>query len=171
MAGKEASGTGNMKFMMNGALTIGTLDGANVEIRETVGAENFFLFGKTVEEVDATLATGYRPREIYDVDEDLRSAIDLINSGLFSHGDAGTFRPLTENLLGPDPFLVCADFRSYLESQNRVSLAYRDPEQWSRMSILNTARSAYFSSDRAIREYSNHIWNTVPLPVEFRNGG
>jgi starch phosphorylase len=170
MAGKEASGTGNMKFMMNGALTIGTLDGANVEICDAVGAENFFVFGKTVQEVEETLATGYRPREIYDGDEDLRVAIDLISSGLFSHGDAGTFRPLIENLLGSDPFLVCADFRSYLECQDRVSVAYRDPEQWSRMSILNSARSAYFSSDRAIREYSDDIWNTAPLPVEFENG-
>jgi len=170
MAGKEASGTGNMKFMMNGALTIGTLDGANVEIREAVGAENFFVFGKTVQEVEETLATGYRPREIYERDEDLRVSIDLINSGVFSHGDAGTFRPLIENLLGSDPFLVCADFRSYLESQARVSVAYGDPEQWSRMSILNTARSAFISSDRAIREYSNDIWNTAPLPVEFSNG-
>jgi starch phosphorylase len=160
MAGKEASGTGNMKLMMNGALTIGTLDGANVEIRESVGAENFFVFGKTVEEVEETLAAGYRPREIYDGDEDLRVAI----------GDAGTFRPLTENLLGSDPFLVCADFRSYLESQNRVGVAYRDQEQWSRMSILNTARSAPFSSDRAIRGYCNDIWDTAPLPVEFVNG-
>ena len=170
MAGKEASGTGNMKFMMNGALTIGTLDGANVEIRESVGAENFFVFGKTVQEVEETLAAGYRPHEIYDRDEDLRVAIDLIKSGLFSHGDADTYRPLIENLLGSDPFLVCADFRSYLESQARVSVAYRDPEQWSRMSILNTARSACFSSDRAIREYSTDIWKTTPLPVEFRNG-
>jgi len=126
-AGKEASGTGNMKFTMNGALTIGTLDGANVEIRAAVGEENFFLFGKTVEQVEATWASGYRPREVYERDPDLRDAIDLINSGLFSHGDRGLFRPLTDNLLDVDPFLVCADFRDYVDCQSRVDVAYRDP--------------------------------------------
>jgi starch phosphorylase len=166
-AGKEASGTGNMKFTMNGALTIGTLDGANVEIREAVGQENFFLFGKTVQEVEQVKAMGYRPRELYDRDEGLRDAIDLINSGLFSHGDHGMFRPLTDNLLESDPFLVCADFRDYVECQSRVALAYRETDQWSRMSILNVARCGQFSSDRAIREYSEDIWQTAPLPVVF----
>jgi glycogen phosphorylase len=166
-AGKEASGTGNMKFTMNGALTIGTLDGANVEIREAVGEENFFLFGRTVQEVEQTWASGYRPREVYEQDEELRGAIDLINSGLFSHGDPGLFRPLTDSLLSWDPFLVCADFRGYVECQSRAGLAYRDQERWSRMSILNVARCGRFSSDRAIREYNEQIWHVTPLPVEL----
>ncbi|HET6421356.1 MAG TPA: glycogen/starch/alpha-glucan phosphorylase, partial [Geobacteraceae bacterium] len=165
-AGKEASGTGNMKFTMNGALTIGTLDGANVEIREEVGEENFFLFGKTTQQVEEIRATGYHPREIYEQDEDLRDAIDLINSGFFSHGDGSLFRPLTDNLLDSDPFLVCADFRDYVDCQARVGLAYRDQEQWSQMSILNVARCGRFSSDRAILEYSENIWHVTKLSVE-----
>ncbi len=166
MAGKEASGTGNMKFTMNGALTIGTLDGANVEIREAVGEENFFLFGKTVQQAEETWAAGYRPRDFYERDEDLRGAIDLINSGLFSHGDRTLFRPLTDNLLNSDPFMVCADFRDYCTCQARVAQVWCNPEQWARMSILNVARCGYFSSDRAIREYSEDIWNVTPLTVE-----
>jgi starch phosphorylase len=163
-AGKEASGTGNMKFTMNGALTIGTLDGANVEIREAVGEEHFFLFGKTVQQVEEARATGYCPRDVYERDQDLRDAIDLINSGLFSRGDGSLFRPLTDSLLDSDPFLVCADFRDYLDCQARVGLAYRDREQWTRTSILNVARCGRFSSDRAIREYSEDIWNVTQLP-------
>jgi starch phosphorylase len=162
-AGKEASGTGNMKFTMNGALTIGTLDGANVEIREAVGHENFFLFGKTVEEVEQTKAAGYDPREIYEQDEDLRNAIDLINSGIFSGGDCSLFHPLTDNLLDCDPFLVCADFRDYMDCQARVAIAYRDSKEWTRKSILNVARCGRFSSDRAIREYSEKIWKVKSL--------
>lgn len=162
-AGMEASGTGNMKFTMNGALTIGTLDGANVEIREAVGDENFFLFGLTAEQVEQTCAAGYRPRWFYEQDKDLRDAIDLINSGLFSHGDTSLFRPLTDKLLNSDPFLVCADFRDYVDCQTRAGLSYRDAEHWSRMSILNVARCGYFSSDRAIREYSAEIWHVSPL--------
>src|SRR5262249_36988037 len=127
------------------------------------GSENFFLFGKTVQQVEETRAAGYHPREVYESDEDLRGAIDLINAGLFSHGDRDLFRPLTDSLLDSDPFLVCADFRDYVECQGRVALAYRDAEQWSRMSILNVARCGRFSSDRAIREYSEDIWNVVPL--------
>jgi starch phosphorylase len=164
-AGKEASGTGNMKFTMNGALTIGTLDGANVEIRSAVGEENFFLFGQTVPEVEATWRAGYRPRALYERDPDLRDAIDLINSGLFSHGDRDLFRPLTDNLLDVDPFLVCADFRDYIDCQGRVGVAYRDAEQWSRASILNVARCGYFSSDRAVQEYNADIWHATALPV------
>jgi len=162
-AGMEASGTGNMKFTMNGALTIGTLDGANVEIREAVGEENFFLFGRTAEQVEQTCAAGYHARGFYEQDEDLRNAIDLINSGLFSHGDVTMFRPLTDKLLNSDPFLVCGDFRDYVDCQVRAGLAYRDAEHWSRMSILNVARCGYFSSDRAIREYSAEIWHAPPL--------
>jgi starch phosphorylase len=156
-----------MKFMMNGALTIGTLDGANVEIRSAVGDENFFLFGKTVEEVEQTLAAGYDPREIYERDEDLRATIDLIASGLFSNGDSHLFRPLTENLLNADPFLVCADFRDYVDCQGRVAAAYANQDDWVRMSIVNVARSGPFSSDRAIREYCEHTWHVAPLRVEM----
>ena len=166
-AGKEASGTGNMKFTMNGALTIGTLDGANVEIRAAVGEENFFLFGKTSQQVDETWSAGYRPRDIYQHNENLRDVINLINSGHFSHGDSSLFRPLTDNLLNSDPFLVCADFQDYIDCQARVSQAYQNREHWSRMSILNVARSGCFSSDRAIREYNEDIWQVKPLSVEI----
>ncbi|MEI8164496.1 MAG: glycogen/starch/alpha-glucan phosphorylase [Betaproteobacteria bacterium] len=166
-AGKEASGTGNMKFTMNGAMTIGTLDGANVEIRADVGEEHFFLFGRTVQQVEAILAAGYRPRDIYDRNEELRDVIDLINSGLFSHGDGSLFRPLTDNLLNSDPFLVCTDYQDYVACQSKVSLAYQDQEQWSRMSILNVARCGRFSSDRAVREYNTDVWHVKPLPVRL----
>ncbi len=164
-AGMEASGTGNMKFTMNGALTIGTLDGANVEIRRAVGEDNFFLFGKTAQQVGETLAAGYHPREIHAQNENLRDVIDLINSGLFSHGDGSLFRPLTEHLLNADPFLVCADFQDYVDCQVRVSLAYQDQARWSRMSILNVARCGRFSSDRAVSEYNAEIWGATPLSV------
>jgi starch phosphorylase len=156
-----------MKFTMNGALTIGTLDGANVEIREAVGEENFFLFGKTIDQVDEIQATGYQPLEIYQKNEGLRDVIDLINSGVFSHGDRDMFRHLTDNLLYSDPFLVFADFQGYLDCQARVDGCYRDQDQWMRMSILNVARSGRFSSDRSIREYSDHIWDAPPLPVKL----
>lgn len=164
-AGKEASGTGNMKFSMNGALTIGTLDGANVEIREAVGPENFFLFGLTAEQVAETWAAGYRPYELYQRNAELRVAIDLINSGIFAHGDRELFRPITDNLLQHDPFLVCADFPAYVECQTEVSRQFRDVEAWTRKSILNVARIGRFSSDRAIRGYCADIWNIEPLPV------
>ncbi len=166
-AGKEASGTGNMKFTMNGALTIGTLDGANVEIRDAVGEDNFFLFGKTVQQVEEIWAAGYQPRDIYQHNEDLRDVIDLINSGHFSHGDGGLFRPLTDHLLNSDPFLVCADFQSYIDCQSQVSQTYQDQEQWSRMSMLNVARCGRFSSDRAVREYNAEIWQVTPLSVKM----
>ena len=166
-AGKEASGTGNMKFTMNGALTIGTLDGANVEIRDAVGEDNFFLFGKTVQRVEEIWAAGYHPRDIYQQNEGLRDVIDLINSGHFSHGDNGLFRPLTDRLLNWDPFLVCADFQSYIDCQTRVSDVYQDQERWSRMSILNVARCGRFSSDRAVREYNEEIWHVPPMSVKM----
>ncbi|MCU0254817.1 MAG: glycogen/starch/alpha-glucan phosphorylase [Acidobacteria bacterium] len=164
-AGKEASGTGNMKFAFNGALTIGTLDGANVEIREAVGPENFFLFGLTAEQVAARRAQGYDPRAEYERDPELRAALDAIASGVFSGGDAGLFRPLVDALLGRDEYLVLADYRAYLEAQARAEEAFRDPERWTRMSILNTARVGYFSSDRAIHEYAEKIWGARPVPV------
>ncbi|MBK1717150.1 glycogen/starch/alpha-glucan phosphorylase [Thiocystis violacea] len=166
LAGKEASGTGNMKFSMNGALTIGTLDGANVEIRDEVGEDNFFLFGMTAEEVLDKQIAGYRPWDYYHGDQDLKADIDLINSGLFSHGDAQLFRPLTDNLINHDPFMVLADYRAYLECQERAGEAYRAQAHWTRMSILNVARIGRFSSDRAIREYAEHIWKVTPKPID-----
>ena len=166
-AGKEASGTGNMKFSMNGALTIGTLDGANVEIREEVGADNFFLFGLTTDEVDRTLADGYRPWDIYNGNLELKGVIDIIGSGMFSHGDRSTFQPLIDNLLRQDPYLLLADYAAYIACQERVSAAYRDSEHWTRMSILNVARMGKFSSDRTIAEYCRDIWKVTPTPVEL----
>jgi starch phosphorylase len=162
-AGKEASGTGNMKFALNGALTIGTLDGANVEIREDVGEENFFLFGLTAEEVMARKSQGYRPRDHYETDARLREAIDLVDSGFFSRGDRTLFRPLLEALLERDEYMACADFSSYLDSQDAVDRAYRDRERWTEMSVLNVSRMGRFSSDRTIREYCRDIWKVGPV--------
>ncbi|BBY97930.1 glycogen/starch/alpha-glucan phosphorylase [Mycolicibacterium fallax] len=164
-AGKEASGTGNMKFMMNGALTIGTLDGANVEIREEAGEDNFFLFGLTVEQVEALKATGYRPADYIERSPELTGALQLIAEGAFTHGDTEVLRPLLDSLVFHDPFLVLADYASYIACQDRVSEAWRRPETWSRMAILNTARSGKFSSDRAVREYCDEIWNVGPMSV------
>jgi glycogen phosphorylase len=164
-AGKEASGTGNMKFMLNGALTVGTLDGANVEIREEVGAENFFLFGLTTEEVERLEREGYRPAAYADGNRWLREALELIASGRFSRGDREVFRPLADNLVHADPFLVLADYAGYVECQDRVSAAWQNQERWTQMSILNTARAGKFSSDRAIREYCERIWNVEPRRV------
>ncbi len=161
-AGKEASGTGNMKFSMNGALTIGTLDGANVEIREEVGAENFFLFGLDAGEVFDLKSRGYRPRDHYETDERLKEALDLIASGRFSRGDGSLFRPLVDTLLDRDEYLLLADYASYIEMQDEVNRAYLDAERWVRMSILNVARTGKFSSDRSILEYAEGIWNVVP---------
>jgi glycogen phosphorylase len=162
-AGKEASGTGNMKFAMNGALTIGTLDGANVEIRDAVGEENFFLFGLTAGEVEGRKAEGYAPRAIYESNPELREAIDLIDAGFFSNGDRELFRPLVESLLTRDDYMLLADYQAYVDCQQRVSDAYRDRDGWTRMSILNTARVGRFSSDRSIREYCRDIWQVAPI--------
>jgi starch phosphorylase len=166
-AGKEASGTGNMKFMINGALTIGTLDGANVEMREEVGPENFFLFGLTEDEVVALKANGYRPADYIDSNDELRAVLDLIAGGTFSHGDTEVFKPLVDNLRYDDPFLVLADYASYVNCQDQVSAAWQDRESWTKMSILNTARSGKFSSDRAIAEYCEEIWDVWPLTVKI----
>jgi len=166
-AGKEASGTGNMKFAMNGALTIGTLDGANVEIRELVGGENFFLFGKTVEEIAALKQGGYRPWEVIQSLPELAEAIRLVEIGHFSNGDGELFRPLLDNLTGNDPFFVMADFADYLRAQDAVSRAWTDRMHWNRMSLLNTARSGFFSSDRSIRDYCRDIWKVEAMPVEI----
>jgi starch phosphorylase len=165
-AGKEASGTGNMKFAMNGALTIGTLDGANVEIRDAVGADNFFLFGLTADQVGDRKASGYAPRSFYEANPELREAIDQIGGGAFSNGDRELFRPLVESLLTRDDYLLLADYQSYVDCQARVSEAYRDQAGWTRMSILNCARVGRFSSDRSIRDYCRDIWNVTPIASE-----
>ena len=165
-AGKEASGTGNMKFSMNGALTIGTLDGANVEIREAVGPDNFFLFGLTAEEVSELKASGYQPRVYYESSPELREALDLIGSGHFSNGDRDLFRPLVDSLLTRDDYLLLADYQAYLDCQDRVSHAYRDQKHWTRMSILNVARMGQFSSDRSIQQYCSDIWQVKPVRGE-----
>jgi starch phosphorylase len=167
-AGKEASGTGNMKFAMNGALTIGTLDGANIEIRDAVGHENFFLFGLTAEEVERSRAEGYRPRGIYESNAELRETIDLISSGFFSNGDRGLFQPLVDTLLTRDDYMLLADYQAYVECQQRVSHAYSDRNAWTRMSILNSARVGHFSSDRSIREYCRDIWKVRPIVPDER---
>jgi len=161
-AGKEASGTGNMKFSMNGALTIGTLDGANVEIREEVGAENFFLFGLDAKEVFELKSRGYRPREYYEKDERLKEALDAISSGRFSRGEGSLFRPLVDALLDHDEYLLLADYRDYMDCQEEVNRVYLDADRWVRMSILNVARTGRFSSDRSILEYAEGIWKVGP---------
>ncbi|MEN8141157.1 MAG: glycogen/starch/alpha-glucan phosphorylase [Thermodesulfobacteriota bacterium] len=168
LAGKEASGTGNMKFAMNGALTIGTLDGANVEIREEVGAENFFLFGLTVEEVMHLQGAGYNPRKYYQENSELRQAVDLIAAGHFSHGDGELFRPVVDSLLNDDPYMLMADYQQYIDCQDRAAAAYGNREKWTRMSILTTARMGKFSSDRAITDYAEKIWQVKPFPVQLK---
>lgn len=164
-AGKEASGTGNMKFALNGALTIGTLDGANVEIREEVGTENFFLFGLTAEEVQELKSRGYRPRDWYEQNAALREVLDFIASGGLAGGDASLFRPLVDILVEHDPFLVLADYPAYVECQDRVSALWRNPREWTRKSILNAARMGKFSSDRSIRDYCERVWKVKSVPV------
>jgi glycogen phosphorylase len=166
IAGKEASGTGNMKFALNGAVTIGTLDGANVEIRERVGAENFFLFGLKTEEVFERKAQGYIPMQVYQRHAELKAALDAISSGVFSPGQPDLFRAIIDSLLYGDEYMVLEDFPSYLDTQDKVDLAYRDSDAWTRMAILNTARCGFFSSDRAVLEYSEKIWKTTRLSLE-----
>ncbi|MFC6647083.1 glycogen/starch/alpha-glucan phosphorylase [Granulicella cerasi] len=162
-AGKEASGTGCMKFQMNGAVTIGTLDGANVEIRKEVGQDNFFLFGLTTQDIDQITQKGYRPQEFYERSSKLREVIDGLSEGRFSRGDREVFRPMLDQLLNVDPYFLLADFDSYTSTQAQVGAAYADAKRWNRMSILNSARSGKFSSDRTIREYCSDIWK-VPVP-------
>jgi starch phosphorylase len=166
-AGKEASGTGNMKFAMNGALTIGTLDGANIEIREEAGAENFFLFGLTAEEVYHLKNNGYHPHEFYDNNPELKEVIDRLSSGYFSHGDPELFKPIVDSLLYHDPYLVLADYHAYVDCQKQVAMTYQDQEKWTKMSILNSARMGKFSSDRSINEYCQEIWNVKPVQIEL----
>ena len=168
LAGKEASGTGNMKFAMNGAVTIGTMDGANIEIRQLVGAQNFFLFGLTADEVATRLKNGYHPREIYQHNPELRRILDAVRDDAFSPHEPGLFKPIVNSLLAKDEYLLLADYQSYIDTQDTAVRAYLDPELWTRMSILNTARSGFFSSDRAIEQYCEEIWKIRPgtaLPV------
>jgi starch phosphorylase len=166
VAGKEASGTGNMKFALNGALTIGTLDGANVEMREEVGNQNFFLFGLTVEQVSALRSHGYRPGDYYEQNPMLRDVLDLIVSGALSEGDAELFKPIVDNLLWHDPFFLLADYQSYIDCQDQVSALWLDRDAWAQKSILNVARMGKFSSDRSISDYCEQIWKVKPVPVE-----
>ena len=163
LAGKEASGTGNMKFALNGALTIGTDDGANVEIRKLVGDDNFFLFGMLEPEAAALEEKGYKPHSYYEADPELRAALDMISSGTFSGGDSSAFAPVVSNLLESDRFMALADFRAYMDAQARVEVAYADHEAWSRSAVLNVARSGFFSSDRSIQDYMDKIWGAKPV--------
>ena len=166
LAGKEASGTGNMKLALNGAVTVGTLDGANIEIRDRVGTGNFFLFGVTADQAVAVRPDGYSPRAWYEGDAELKAAIDALTSGAFSGGDRGAFEPVISSILGWDEYLVLADYRSYIDCHDRaVGPAWADEDRWTRMSILNTARSGFFSSDRTVRDYNRDIWHTEPVPV------
>jgi len=165
LAGKEASGTGNMKFAMNGAITIGTMDGANIELREAIGPDHFFPFGLSAAEVYALKAAGYRPAACYESHAELRAVIDLIGQGFFSRGDPSVFQPIFGGLLQHDPYMLLADFASYLHCQQDVSTAFTDQPRWQRMSVLSCARSGRFSSDRAIREYCERIWRVKPVPV------
>ncbi len=162
-AGKEASGTGNMKFALNGALTVGTLDGANVEIRERVGAENFFLFGMTVDEVEAQYANGYDPAKYYEADPRLKQAIDLVADGTFSNGDRSAYSPLVADWLTKDWFMTLADFSAYMGIQSEIEALYADELEWNRKAVLNVANSGYFSSDRSMEDYLERIWHTAPL--------
>ncbi len=165
-AGKEASGTGNMKFMMNGAITIGTLDGANIEIREEVGEDNFFMFGLTSEEVDE-LRWQYDPHAIISQDIDLQRVMNLLRCGHFNLFDAGLFDPIINAICSPhDPWMIAADFRSFIDAQKRVAAAYQDREHWTRMSIMNTACSGKFSTDRTISDYNEEIWHLKAMPIE-----
>ena len=162
-AGKEASGTGNMKFALNGALTVGTLDGANVEIRERVGADNFFLFGMTVDEVEAQYANGYDPAKYYEADPRLKQAIDLVADGTFSNGDRNAYSPLVADWLTKDWFMTLADFSAYMGIQSEIEALYADELEWNRKALLNVANSGYFSSDRSMEDYLERIWHTAPL--------
>ncbi len=165
-AGKEASGTGNMKFALNGALTLGTLDGANIEIRDQVGHEHFFCFGLTADQVQELKVRGYRPRDHYEADPELKQTLDQIASGFFSPKEPGLFRPLVESLLHHDEFMLLADYRPYVDCQAKAGQVYENLETWTRLSILNVARIGHFSSDRSIREYCEQIWKIAPVAIE-----
>lgn len=161
-AGTEASGTGNMKLALNGALTIGTMDGANVEIHNEVGDENIFIFGHTVDELDELRRKGYRPRDQYEGNSELKRVINMIDSGYFSPDEPNRYQAIVENLLSSDPYMLLADYGAYIAAQERVDALFLDPEQWSRKAILNVAQLGHFSSDRTIRDYASRIWNIHP---------
>ena len=172
LAGKEASGTGNMKLALNGALTVGTLDGANIEIRDRVGTGNFFLFGLTAGQAAALRHDGYSPRAAYESDAELKAAIDALTSGAFSGGDRDAVQQVISSILNWDEYLVLADYRPYIDCHDQaVGPAWADQDRWTRMSILNTARSGYFSSDRTVRDYNRDIWHTKPVACTPVPGG
>jgi starch phosphorylase len=156
-----------MKFALNGALTVGTLDGANIEIREHVGADNFFLFGLTTEQVFALKTQGYNPLDYYNGNEQLKEVIERIASGYFSGGDSNLFKPLVDSLLYHDEYMLLADYQAYISCQDQAAQVYQEPERWTRLSILNTARSGFFSSDRTIRQYCEDIWEAKPVDVKL----
>jgi starch phosphorylase len=165
LAGKEASGTGNMKLALNGAVTIGTLDGANIEIRDRVGPDNFFLFGLDVDQAAAVQERGHVPRSYYERDDELREAVDAIAAGVFSHGDRAEFRDIVDSVLVHDEYLALADYRSYVDCQDLVDAAWLDTERWTRMSVMNTASCGFFSADRTVRDYCERIWRVSPVRV------
>jgi glycogen phosphorylase len=170
-AGYEASGTGNMKFALNGALTIGTLDGANVEMAEEIGEENMFIFGMTAEEVVFLKQAGYNPCEFYNADAELRQVIDMIAGNYFSKSEPGIFDPIVKSLLeNGDVYCLLADFRSYMETQDKVDTLYKNPLEWTKKAILNVAGMGKFSSDRAIIQYANEIWKIKPVHIELMSG-
>jgi starch phosphorylase len=167
-AGKEASGTGNMKFMMNGALTIGTLDGANVEIREAVGEENFFLFGLSVDEIEE-LRGKYDPQAIIDADEDFSRVVQLLESRHFNRFEPNVLDPVIQSIREPaDLWMTAADFRSFVDAQGRANDAYKDVQHWTKMSILNTASSGRFSTDRTMHDYNDDIWKLDPIRLNLK---
>lgn len=167
-AGTEASGTGNMKLALNGALTIGTLDGANIEIRDAVGERNFFLFGLTTGDAARLHAGGYDPRSVWEAEPELARAIDMIEGGYFSPGEPGRYHDLTHELRYHDPYLLCADFASYVACQEEVDAVYADPCEWARRVIINVANMGRFSADRTIREYAQQVWGVQPMLREVR---
>jgi starch phosphorylase len=166
MAGLEASGTGNMKFALNGALTIGTMDGANIEIREEVGDENIFIFGLLADEVVRLKKDGYDPKEYYEKNENLRRVVDMIDDNYFSKKEKGIFKPVIDNLLNQDYYCLFADYQSYIDTQDKVSNLYINTEEWTKKSILNVARVGKFSSDRSIKEYAEKIWKVNPVKIK-----
>jgi starch phosphorylase len=170
-AGYEASGTGNMKFALNGALTIGTLDGANVEMAEEIGSENMFIFGMTAEEVVFLKQAGYNPCEFYNIDPELKQVMELICSGRFAKDEPGIFEPIIKSLLeGGDTYCLLADFRSYLDAQDKVDELYKQSSEWTKKAILNVAGMGKFSSDRAVIQYAKDIWKIKPVHIELANG-
>jgi len=166
MAGLEASGTGNMKFALNGALTIGTMDGANIEIREEVGEENIFIFGLLADEIIKERENGYNPLNYYESNLELKRVIDMIASDYFNKQEPGIFKPIVDSLLKDDYYFLFADYQSYIEKQDEVSNAYKEVDRWTKMSIYNVARIGKFSSDRSVNEYAEKIWNVQPIKIK-----